>query len=158
MRNIVCSSIAFYLISICPSALAIQVDDTKPSGSFITTPDGKKLWMPSQLRADLTQNVSRKFPEAKLKIHKIEVQGNDLVSAEDILKVVTTKKGDWYVRERVVEDLKAIEQLDFSSATNFTASPCCWAVRYHWFLSLKSKHQLPRLPYRVAQRSAKKSV
>ncbi len=50
---------------------------------------------------------------SNLTIDDIAVEGNRLISTEDILGVVKTKPGDLFDREKVLEDLKAINNLGY---------------------------------------------
>ncbi len=49
----------------------------------------------------------------KLTVDEIKIEGNRLVSTEDISSVLKTKRGDAFVREQVFDDLKAINEMGY---------------------------------------------
>lgn len=66
---------------------------------------------------------AKQIPEASLTIDNIKIEGNRLVSTEDILQVVKTKPGDRFNRETVLEDLKAINGLGYFDERNLQVVP-----------------------------------
>lgn len=65
----------------------------------------------------------RQIYDSSLTVDTIKVEGNRLVSAEDILEVVKTKPGDKFSRDAVLEDLKAINGLGYFDERNLQVLP-----------------------------------
>jgi outer membrane protein assembly factor BamA len=54
---------------------------------------------------------SQSSPAAELHVKDIQVQGNQLIPSEWILRALKTEKGDIFFRDQLVQDLKAINKL-----------------------------------------------
>jgi outer membrane protein insertion porin family len=80
-------------------------------------------------KADATKAVidkpltDKQISEANLMVDNIKVEGNRLVSTEDIMQVVKTKPGDRFNRDTVMEDLKAINSLGYFDERNLQVLP-----------------------------------
>jgi outer membrane protein insertion porin family len=67
--------------------------------------------------------TDKPISEANLMVDNIKVEGNRLVSTEDIMQVVKTKPGDRFNRDTVMEDLKAINGLGYFDERNLQVLP-----------------------------------
>ena len=69
------------------------------------------------------QILGKSNSESSLMVDTIKVEGNRLVSTEDILQVIKTKPGDRFNRDTVLEDLKAINSLGYFDERNLQVVP-----------------------------------
>lgn len=60
-----------------------------------------------------TPRLDGQGPDSHLTVEDVTVEGNRLVSTEDILGVIKTKPGDKFNREQVMHDLKAVNNLGY---------------------------------------------
>jgi len=63
--------------------------------------------------AETPQPAAPSDGRKKLTVDEIKIEGNRLVSTEDISNVLKTKRGDQFVREQVFDDLKAINEMGY---------------------------------------------
>lgn len=62
-------------------------------------------------------------PAAKARISSVSVDGNRLISTNEILAQVKTKAGDTYDRDRVANDLRAINELGYFDEKSLKVEP-----------------------------------
>ena len=99
------------------SAPALVKEEAKPASEHFST----EVEVDS---ANASKQISEKqISDSSLTVDNIKVEGNRLVSAEDILDVVKTKPGDKYSRDAVLEDLKAINGLGYFDERNLQVLP-----------------------------------
>lgn len=63
------------------------------------------------------------LPEGDLTVEDVTVEGNRLVSDEDILNVIQTRRGDRFDRDQVMKDLKAINGMGYFDDRSLQAVP-----------------------------------
>ena len=73
--------------------------------------------------ANTKQSSDKQISESSLMVDTIKIEGNRLVSTEDIMQVVKTKPGDRFNRDAVLQDLKAINGLGYFDERNLQVVP-----------------------------------
>ncbi|PWT95321.1 MAG: hypothetical protein C5B53_11545 [Candidatus Melainabacteria bacterium] len=70
-----------------------------------------------------TQVKTGTVAEGNLTVDEVKIEGNRLVSTEDIMGVVKTKRGDKFDRDQVLQDLKAINSMGYFDDRNLQVVP-----------------------------------
>lgn len=73
--------------------------------------------------SDSSESVGKASAPVEYRIGRIEVQGNWLIFAETIKRVIRTKEGSVYDREQIVKDLRAIYNLGYFESDDVKAAP-----------------------------------
>jgi outer membrane protein assembly factor BamA len=66
---------------------------------------------------------SQSSSAAEVHVKDIQIQGNQLIPSEEILRALKTEKGDIFFREQLVEDLKAINKLGWFDESGSQIDP-----------------------------------
>jgi outer membrane protein assembly factor BamA len=66
---------------------------------------------------------SQSSSPAELHVKDIQIQGNQIIPSEEILRALKTEKGDIFFREQLVEDLKAINKLGWFDESGSLIDP-----------------------------------
>jgi outer membrane protein insertion porin family len=94
---------------------AAQADKEKSAAQKNTTLDSATVGS--------SDNKSVPVVGQNLTVDDVRIEGNRLVSSEDIMSVVKTKRGDKFDREVVMQDLKAINNMGYFDDRNLQVVP-----------------------------------
>jgi outer membrane protein insertion porin family len=110
---------------LCAMQVLIQVSAVHAQATDLSEPKSVLDNLDSDPTSEESKPASGSASEApdNLTIDDIKVEGNRLVPTEDILGVVKTKPGDKFSRDKVVEDLKAINNLGYFDDRNMQVVP-----------------------------------
>lgn len=119
---------SFFWTSVaCPAAMAAQVE--QPSSKMLeaevsdteyeTTPESNNE-KASQDNSNKTQGQSAK---ESLTVEDIQVEGNRLISTQNITSVLKTKPGDKFDRDQIMEDLKAVNEMGYFDDKSLQVTP-----------------------------------
>jgi len=115
-KNLKASSVVARLGSGC-LALSISLASIAPAlGQSMAEPTFK---LPNQQSAPAAPASSA----SSYLVDDVKIEGNRLVSTEEISKVVKTRKGDKYDRDVVMQDLKAIHGLGYFDEQSLAVNP-----------------------------------
>jgi len=95
------------------------VNDNVQTGSR----DAEKNQLAMQTKDSMSAGISGAVSENGLTIDDVKIEGNRLVSTEDIMGVVKTKRGDKFDRDQVMQDLKAINNMGYFDDRNLQVVP-----------------------------------
>lgn len=100
------------------STLPALADTANPT-TTVSTNDSP----PASSDAQTTAQTQDRLDHDDLTIDDVKVEGNRLVPTEDILGVVKTHRGDKFDRDKVVQDLKAINGMGYFDDRNLQVVP-----------------------------------
>lgn len=103
-----------------PKLLQGEVEDDENASEAGTPASGETAPASSESSSSSASSESGK---KKLTVDEIKIEGNRLVSTEDISSVLKTKRGDAFVREQVFDDLKAINEMGYFDEKSLQVLP-----------------------------------
>lgn len=103
-----------------PKLLQGEVEDDENASDGGTPASGESAPASSESSSSSASSDSGK---KKLTVDEIKIEGNRLVSTEDISSVLKTKRGDAFVREQVFDDLKAINEMGYFDEKSLQVLP-----------------------------------
>ncbi len=110
-KNVKASSVVARLVS---ATLALSISVAPAFAQSMAEPTFK---LPNQ------QSSSPAPAASNYLVDDVKIEGNRLVSTEEISKVVKTRKGDKYDRDVVMQDLKAIHGLGYFDEQSLAVNP-----------------------------------
>ena len=117
------------LAPIIPDKAADGADDpTAPSASAAPAPaassdKGTTFTDPRARGGTSGASSATGGTASNLTVDHVSVEGNHLVSTEDILGVIKTRDGDKFDRDRVMQDLKAINSMGYFDDRSLQVTP-----------------------------------